>query len=173
MCRTLKKYFIFTFYFLFSARSWFDSTDFGLIQMSLSSDLKRQPHQTRWQNTRKRTKEWQNESTGRVAISFGVTENKSEQMSHSHLCKSSGSPGPKGGTESSDLQYYCCRRKQLEHSVRVIFSWYHSRVTSVFSELRLCIICQRCLIGMMMFLYVSALWPSSSRRRWRQGGQAS
>lgn len=97
-----------------------------------------------------------------VVVSFGVTKNKSKQMSHFHLCKPSGSSSPKGSTESLEAT-------AAEESVRAILSWFHS----LFSALLPCKICRRSLFGLMIFLYVSALWLSSSRRRRRLGGRGS
>lgn len=79
--------------------------------------LIRQPFQTDCKNIRKRTKKWENESSGRVVISFGVTANKSQiKWVMSTYETQEPVPVPKTvQTESSDRLHYCCRKKRLEH----------------------------------------------------------
>lgn len=109
--------------------------------------LIRQPFQTDCKNIRKRTKKWENESSGRVVISFGVTANKSKQMGHVHLWNTTACSGPKDGTdrelgpavlllqeEAAGTLSSVCQKE----SVRAIPSWLHSRVTSLFSALLPC-----------------------------------
>lgn len=109
--------------------------------------LIRQPFQTDCKNIRKRTKKWENESSGRVVISFGVTANKSKQMSHVHLWNTRTRPGPKEGTDRELGPAVLLQQEEAagtlssvcqKESVRAIPSWLHSRVTSLFSALLPC-----------------------------------